>query len=230
MLARPGPRWPPMTRSSLVRLGEAVEDLPELGDLVLRAADRGRDGVRADLGLPAAAVAAVAGLAGRVEAQVPDLAGVAARALEPPPAGDDAGTDADVAGDVDQVVDPDADAALVLGQGAEVGVVGERDRDVESEGGEHDRAERDVVPLEVGGQPHQAVAAPHQARDADPDPDQRCGRPAPRDDLADQARAPTRRPARPRPRRRSAPGHAAGRCRRDRSGPPTSGRRRGRRR
>ena len=116
-----------------------------------------------------------------------DLAGVAAGTLEAVAAGDDARTDADVAGDVDELVGADAGAAGVLGQRAEVGVVGQGHRDVEPERREHDAAERHVVPLEVGGEPDQAVAAPHQARDADPDADQGGRRGGVLDDGADQA-------------------------------------------
>ena len=97
-----------MARSCGRRLVEAVEDLVELRDLVGRALDGFGDGMGADLGLPAAAVAAVARAPVRVEAQVADLAGVAAGSLEPVPSGDDSGADTDVAGDVDQVVDADA--------------------------------------------------------------------------------------------------------------------------
>ena len=145
-----------------------------------------------------------------VEAQVADLAGVAAGALEAVAAGDDARTDADVAGDVDELVGADARAAGVLGQRAEVGVVGQGHRDVEPQRREHDAAERHVVPLEVGGEPDEAVAAPHQARDADPDADQRRtprGRPRRR---CGSGRPRPRRPARPRRRCAPAPGRAAG--------------------
>ncbi len=52
-----------------------------------------------------------------------DLAGVAAGTLELAAADDDAGTHADLAGQVDEVLDTDTGTAQVLGQGAEVGVV-----------------------------------------------------------------------------------------------------------
>ena len=104
--------------------------------------------------------------------QVAHLAGVAPGALQPDAPGDDAGTDADVAGDVDEVVHPDGHPADVLGERAQVGVVGDRHRHVEAERGQDDAAEGDVVPLEVGGQADQAVAAAHEAGDADPDADQ----------------------------------------------------------
>ncbi len=108
-----------------------------------------------------------------VEAQVPDLAGVAADSLQLQATADHAGADADVAGDVDQVVDADADPAPVLGESTEVGVVGQRDRDVDAQHGPDDVAERDVDPVQVGREPDQAVAAPHQAGDADADADER---------------------------------------------------------
>ena len=147
----------------------ALEDLAQRGDLVDRAADRGGDRERPDLGLPAAAVAAVALPTARVERDVPDLAAVAGRAGQLVAADDHAGTDADAARDVDEVVDPDAHAAVVLGERAEVGVVGDRDGRAQAELGLHDRGEVDVVPVHVGRQPHQPVATPDQAGHAHAD-------------------------------------------------------------
>ena len=175
-----------MARSSGDGSSMPAEDLLELGDLVRRAVDRLRDGVTTDLRLPAAQVAAVARSTLRVEAQVPDLAGVASRSLQPVAAGDHAGTDADVAGDVDEVVDVHGHSAAVLGEGTEVGVVGQRHRDVEPERREHDAAEGDVVPLQVGGEPDQSVVATDQTRDADPHTDERGGGRCVRDDPPDE--------------------------------------------
>src|SRR5699024_7896433 len=130
---------------------------------------------------------AVTGLAVGVEAQVPDLSCVAARTLEPLSAADDAGTDTDVAGDVDEVTDADAGAALVLCDGTEVRVVAQGDGHVQPEGGQHDPAEGDVVPVQVGRQPNEPVAAPDHAGDADADADQGGGGGGVGDDLAHQA-------------------------------------------
>ena len=138
------------------------------------------------------------GLPARVEAQVPDLAGVAARALQPVAAGDDAGTDTDVAGDVDEVVDADAAPRWCSASAP-------RSASLASETGtSRPSAARTMPPketscqLEVGGEPDQPVAAPHQARDADPDADQGARLRRALHDLADQPGDGARRPARPR--------------------------------
>ena len=94
------------------------------------AAGRADQRVLADLGLPAAARAARAGPALRVDHHVADLAAVPAVAGHRPAAGDDAAADAGVAVQVDDVVAADRDPAGVLGQRGQVGAVADRRRDV----------------------------------------------------------------------------------------------------
>ena len=72
----------------------------------------------ADLGLPAADRAAAARRPARVDRQVADLAAVAGHSVERPAADDRAAADADLARDVEQVVDADAGAPQVLGERA----------------------------------------------------------------------------------------------------------------
>ena len=73
--------------------------------------------------LPAAALAARARRAVRVDDHVAGLAGEPVGAVQQPPAGDDPGADARAEGDHERVVDPDRGAGRVLGHGVAVGVV-----------------------------------------------------------------------------------------------------------
>ena len=64
---------------------------------------------------------------------------------------------------------PGDDAAAVLAEGAEIGFVGDRDRDVEAEAfGEH-LAERHVPPAEVRGEVHEPVGPSRHPDDRDAD-------------------------------------------------------------
>src|SRR6185437_3817730 len=89
---------------------------------------RAEQRVLADLRFPAAARAAATRLAVRIDDHVADLAAVPAMAVDRPAGGDDPAPDAGVPVQVDQVVAVDRDAADVLGQRGEVGVVAHRDR------------------------------------------------------------------------------------------------------
>src|SRR5262249_58493171 len=90
-----------------------------------------------------AAAAAAAG----VDDHVAELAAVPALTAEEPPADDDPAADADVAVQVDQVLAADPDAALVLGQRAEIGVVGHGHRQAEAARGRERGTGRPVLPL-----------------------------------------------------------------------------------
>ena len=85
-------------------------------------------GVLADLGLPAADRAAATGDAVRVDRDVADLAAVAGDAGQRLAVDDEAAADADLAVDEQDVLGADGRAAPDLGQGAQVGIVGDRDR------------------------------------------------------------------------------------------------------
>ena len=85
-------------------------------------------GALADLGLPAAHRSAAAGGAVRVDRDVADLSAVAGDTREGLAAEDEATADADLAVDEQDVLGADGRASPDLGQGAQVGVVGDGDR------------------------------------------------------------------------------------------------------
>ena len=125
--------------------------------------------MRADLGLPAAEGSAPAGSAVRDDGQVADLAGVAGRALEWPPTDDEPASDADLAVDVQHVVDPDGSAAAMLGKHAEIGLVGDDDGHVQVEARGEPASEWHARPAQVRGRLDKAVAAADDAGDGDAD-------------------------------------------------------------
>ena len=108
----------------------------------------------------------------RVHLQVPDLARVPAATVQGTTVDDDPGSDADLPREVDEVGVVGPGAAQVLGQRAEVGVVADRDVDVEPEPLGEDRADRDVDPPEVRGEPDDVVRAAHEAGHGDPEADE----------------------------------------------------------
>src|SRR5205085_10853727 len=120
----------------------------------------GEQGVLADLGLPAAAGAAAARLAGGVDDHVADLAAVAAVAGHRAAGGDDPAADAGVAVEVDDVVTADGGAAGVFGQRGQVGVVAYGDTPPAA-GSADDvpqrLAERLVDPAELRAEPDIAI-------------------------------------------------------------------------
>src|SRR4051812_10754723 len=109
-----------------------VDELDESSDGDLRAEHRA---VRGDepLGrcdrLEAAAVAAAAERACRLDRHVPDLAREAGRATLELTSDDEASADAGAQDDVDEVLDPASGAERLLRPGAEVGVVLDLDRE-----------------------------------------------------------------------------------------------------
>ena len=103
---------------------------------------------------------------------MPDLPRVAVRAAQGPAVQDHPAADADLAVEEDEVVHADSRPPLVLGEGAEVGVVAHVHRHRPVEGRREELAERLVPPAEVGRDPHEAVVASHDADDRDADTDQ----------------------------------------------------------
>ena len=71
----------------------------------------------------------------------------------------------DLARDVQRVVDADGRAAAMLGEHPGIGVVEDRDREVEVQGTREPGAERDVHPAEVRGHEHEAVGPPDDPGD-----------------------------------------------------------------
>ena len=121
-------QWPTSSSASHGPLVTGVGRGDHLGDPLGAAAGEPAGAheqlVLADLGLPAADVAAAALQgAAAVDEQVADLAGVAARPRERHAADQEPATDADAAVEVGDVGVPDRGAAQVLGEDAEVGVV-----------------------------------------------------------------------------------------------------------
>src|SRR5206468_3084545 len=103
----------------------------------------------ADVGLDAAALAAVAWWAVRVDHVVPDLARVPVMTVQRPPIGDDASADTDPAEQEHHVVDAARTATMVLGKHGEVGVIAHCERQAAWRLLRELRAERYVVPAEV---------------------------------------------------------------------------------
>ncbi len=136
-------------------------------------------GMRADLGLPAADRPAAAGRAVRVDRDVADLAGVAGDAGERLAVDDEPAADADLAGDEQHVVGAAGGAAADLGEGAQVGVVGHADRRGRAERPRQPLAEGHVRQPRLGAIETQPVGPPDETDDRDPDPDQRIDRRSP---------------------------------------------------
>jgi hypothetical protein len=114
-------------------------------------AGRGAQGAEPDVALPAAVAPARAFGTGWVECHVTDLAGLAVRARQQPAADDQATTDADVAGDIHEIVDPRVQAAPELGQRGEVRVIADHHGHAgEIQGVAERRGEREVPPVQVG--------------------------------------------------------------------------------
>ena len=128
-----------------------------------------QQGAFTGLRLPASDRAAPAADPSGIDQRVARLAGVAGGAEARLAADDHADPDPHFTGHEQEVGDPGGDAAAVLAEGAEIGLVGDRDRRVAAESfGEH-LAERHVPPSEVGGEVHEAVGAPRQPDDRDAD-------------------------------------------------------------
>ena len=126
----------------------------------------------ADLGLPAADRPAAARQPVRVDRDVADLAAVAGGPGQRPAVDDEAATDTDRAPDRAATSSSRGPRPTMLGEGREVGLVGERDRHVRARERSASRlAERLVAPAEVRRHRDHAVAATDDADDGDPDPD-----------------------------------------------------------
>ena len=108
---------------------------------------------------------------------MPRLAGVARGPQHRPPPDHQPGTDAHLAGDEDEVVEPASRAATVLPQRAEVRLVGHVDppgRQVEAR--REQRAEGHALPPQVGGEVDEAVRATGQPGHRRADPREALGR------------------------------------------------------
>ena len=123
----------------------------------------------ADLSFKAAAAAATAAPAGRVQHHVPELAGEALRAGDDVAVDDDAAADAHLARQIDQVVDPSPSTADVFGKAAEITVVGDPHRHVDSQPLCQQLAERDAAPQQVRRKFDETVATPDDPRHTDAD-------------------------------------------------------------
>src|SRR6185369_13925182 len=155
-----------------VPIGRGGQERVDLGAApVGRPSGASEQGGGTDLGLPAARRPAAAGPPVRVDRHVADLAAVAGDTREGAAADDDPATDTDLARDVQNVVDAPGGAPADLGQGPEVGVVGDLERDPEAQGGIEALAERDVAPAEVGRHPDEPVGSTDDARHGHADPD-----------------------------------------------------------
>ncbi len=136
------------------------------------AASRRRDQPEfARFGLEAAPGTAGAGPPTRMNDHVADFSAVTAFPAEQLAVDDDSAADADVAVQVDQVRQADADATFPFGQRTEVGVVADRDPQAEIEFPGHRGAEGDVHPAEVRPVPHHAVLLADHAAERDTDAD-----------------------------------------------------------
>nr|BFE81524.1 hypothetical protein GCM10020093_041250 [Planobispora longispora] len=102
---------------------------------------------------------------------MPDLAAEAAMTAEQGAVDDHAAADADVAVEVDQVAAADADAAGVLGQGPEIGVVADRHGQAEAEAAGQLLAERHVHRAHVRPEAHDAVTPVDPSGEGRGDPD-----------------------------------------------------------
>ena len=98
-----------------------------------------------------------------IDRHVADLGGIPRAADERLAADRHAAADPDLAHDVNDVVDVDGRPAPVLGQAAEVRLVGDHERGVELEGGRQPVAQRNVTPAEVRGVTHHPVGTADDA-------------------------------------------------------------------
>ena len=97
------------------------------------------------------------------------LAGVASSTQSRVASEDHTDADPDFSGHEQEIVDARRHTAAMLGEGAEVGLVGDRDRGVSAEAlGEH-LSEWDIPPSKVGSEVHEPVSPPRQTDDGDAD-------------------------------------------------------------
>ena len=136
-------------------------------------AGRSQQRMLTDVGLQASGAAAMARRAVRVDRHVPDLARIAAAAVQLDAFADDAATDTDAAVEVHQMVVADGGAPLMFGHRAQVGVVA--DHHVRAAGHflRQQLGERNRAPIQVRRVLDEAVPIAHRARNRDADPD-RC--------------------------------------------------------
>src|SRR4029077_2105732 len=97
-----------------------------------------------DLSLPTADRAASAALSAGVHLEVPHLSRTAGCSDQRPPVDDQPAADADLTGDVDEMVDSHPGSPGVLGEGAEVRLVGDEHRQARPEPIGHEASQRDI--------------------------------------------------------------------------------------
>ena len=128
-----------------------------------------------DLGLPASACTAAAGVALRVDAHVADLAAVATRAHEGASVDEDSATHTDIAREIDHGAAVTRTAAHLLSEHAEVGVIAHRHVPPSAaESVAQELPEGHIGPAEVGRDAHETVCRAHDAGHARAYTDERC--------------------------------------------------------
>ena len=132
----------------------------------------------ADLGLPAADRSTTTSPALGVDRNVADLAGEPEVADDRSTRGDEASTHADFAGHEDHVVGADPGTETRLGEGTQVGVVADADREFTPERRRQQLGQRHVDPPEVRRGDDHAIDLAYQSghRDAAPDDAMACTR------------------------------------------------------
>ena len=128
-----------------------------------------QQGTFAGFGLPAAGRSAPAADSGGIDEGVTGLAGVASRTESGIAAEDHADPDPDLAGDEEQVGDARPDTATMLAEGAEVGLVGDGDRNLDAEATGQHLAEGHIAPAEVGCEVDESVRPSREPDDGDAD-------------------------------------------------------------
>ena len=132
-----------------------------------------RDPRARGIGLEVTGMAAAAGGAAEADRDVAELAGEAAGAAEQPPAGDDAAADPGRDGEVDELVAAAAGAEGALGEGGDVGVALDRDRQAEVALQRRRQLQAAVAGAEVGRAEEDAALGVERADGGDADPGQR---------------------------------------------------------
>ena len=110
-----------------------------------------------------------------IDGDVPDLTAVAGDARQRATVDDDAAADTDLARDIEHVVRAEGGSPARLGQGAEVGLVGDGHGYGRLQRGRQPFRERDVGPAEVGGRANEPVGAPDDTSHGHADADEGLG-------------------------------------------------------
>ena len=108
----------------------------------------------------------------RVQLHMANLAGVAGPPGEQSTVNDDAGSDAGIARDIDDVAVADRGPSGAFSQRTEVRLVGNKHTELAREVLRNECAEGYVLPNEIGCKVHKTLTAPHDPRDRDGSPDE----------------------------------------------------------